>query len=173
MSATTAAASDHIIVRPHPRFAPNLPASHSVKEQLHGTWRLVSWNVEQSDGELVSSPLGPDPLGWIMYHPDGRMCVALMRPDCPRFASNNLREATAEEIKSGFEGFIGYCGFYEVDEREHLVVHHLELSSFPNLVGTEQKRHFEFAGGRLILTTPHLTLFDETQIHRLVWQRLN
>jgi hypothetical protein len=29
-----------------------------------------------------------------------------MRSDLPKFASNNLMEATSEEIKSGFEGIL-------------------------------------------------------------------
>jgi hypothetical protein len=41
-----------------------------------------------------------------MYQRDGRMSVNIMRSDLPRFASNNLMEATSEEIKSGFEGIL-------------------------------------------------------------------
>jgi hypothetical protein len=48
-----------------------------------------------------------------MYQPGGKMCVALMRPDRPKFAFNNLMESTPEEIKVGFEGYLGYCGSYE------------------------------------------------------------
>jgi hypothetical protein len=36
----------------------------------------------------------------------------------------------------------------------------------------EQKRFFEFADDRLILKTPPLMVFGETQVHRLIWQRL-
>jgi hypothetical protein len=171
MSAATAVDSNHIAGRP--RAAPALLVSRSSGEQFQGTWRLVSWNIKKADGELTGSPLGSDPLGWIMYRPEGSMCVALMRPDRPQFASNNLMEATPEEIKACFEGYIGYCGTYEVNDRERLIIHHIELSSFPNLVGTQQKRHFELAGDRLILKTPPLTLLGEAQVHRLVWQRLN
>jgi len=116
--------------------------------------------------------LGPDPLGWIIYQPGGRMCVELMRPDRPNFASNNLMEATPEEVEAAFEGYVSYGGSYEVNEQERFVIHRIELSWFPNLVGTEQKRFFEFAGDRLTLRTPPLTLLGEAQVHRLIWQRL-
>jgi hypothetical protein len=171
MSAGIAAGTDHIPA--HPRPAQALLVSRSSGEQFPGTWRLVSWNIEKAGGELTGSPLGQDPLGWIMYRPEGSMCVALMRPDRPQFVSNNLIEGTPEEIKAGFEGYIGYCGTYEVNDRERLIIHHIELSSFPNWVGTEQKRYFEFAADRLILKSPPLTLLGEAQVHRLVWQRLN
>ena len=69
------------------------PASPCVKEQFLGTWRLLSWKIEQADGELIDSPLGRDPLGWIMYQPGQYMSVALMRPNRPKFVSDNLVEA--------------------------------------------------------------------------------
>src|SRR5262249_34175282 len=122
MSAVTVAASDRIANREF--FLPNWRTSRSVKEQFVGTWKLVSWKIEQVNGELIDSPLGPNPLGWIMYQPGGFMCVALMRPDRPKFASNNLMEATTEEIKTGFEGYMSYCGSYEVNEKEFFIVHH-------------------------------------------------
>ena len=100
------------------------------------------------------------------------MSVVLMRSDRPKFASNNLMEATAEEVETAFEGYISYCGSYEVNEQEHFVIHRLQLSWFPNWVGTEQKRFFEFADDRLTLKTPPVTVLGEAQVHRLIWQRL-
>ena len=169
MSAVTVAASDHIATRGF--FASNWRSS-SAKEQFVGTWKLVSWKIEQADGELIDSPLGANALGWIMYQPGGHMCVAFMRPDRSKFASNNLMKATPEEIKAGFEGYMGYCGSYEVDEQERVIIHHLQLSWFPNLLGTDQKRYFEFSANRLTLSTPPLTVLGEAQVHRLIWERL-
>ena len=148
-------------------------ASRPVKERFFGTWKLVSWKIKWTNGDLTDSPLGPNAVGCIMYDPEGQVSVALMRPDRPNFASGDLTEATAQEIKSGFEGYIGYCGSYEINEEERFVIHRLRLSSFPNWVGTEQKRYFEFAGDRLTLRTPPLTILGEPQVHSLIWQRLN
>ena len=149
------------------------PASRSVKEQFFGTWRLVSWKIKRANGDLTDSPLGPNALGRIMYDPGGQVSVAFMRPDRPNFASNQLTDATLEEIKSGFEGYMSYFGSYEVNEQECFVIHRLHLSWFPNWVGTEQKRYFEFAGDRLTLRTPPLTFLGEAQVHSLIWQRLH
>jgi hypothetical protein len=170
MSAATAVASHRIAAREFP--APDQLVSRSVKEQFSGTWKLVSWKIEQANGELIDPPLGADPLGWIMYQPGGHMSVVLMRSDRPKFASNNLMEATPEEAETAFEGYISYCGSYEVNEQERFVIHRLQLSWFPNWVGTEQKRFFEFADDRLTLTTPAITVLGEAQVHRLIWQRL-
>jgi len=153
-------------------ISPKRSSCRSVEDKFIGTWKLVSWKVEQADGEVTDSPFGSNPLGWIMYQPGGRMCVALMRPGRPRFASNNLVDATPEEIKAGFEGYLAYCGSYEVNEGERFIIHHLEFSSFPNWVETDQKRYFEFIGNRLALKTPPVTVLGTVQVHSLTWERL-
>jgi Lipocalin-like domain len=171
MTAAAAAAPQRIAAPA--RLAPDQPAPRSATEQLSGTWHLVSWNIQQADGKLIDSPLGGDPRGSIMYDGRGHMSVALMRPDRPAFASDNLTAATPEEIVTAFAGYVGYCGSYEVDEQQRFVIHRIELSWFPNLVGTQQKRFFALAGDRLTLETPPLTLLGDAQVHRLVWQRLS
>jgi len=93
-----------------------------------------------------------------MYHPGGHMCGALMRTDRQKFASNNALAGTPEEVKAAFEGYVGYCGTYEVNEQQRFVTHRVQLSWFPNWLGTEQKRFFEFVGDRLTLKTPPWTL---------------
>src|SRR6516165_12816161 len=119
--------------------------------------------------ETANNPYGPTPSGWIMYHPDGNMCVAIMRPDRPKFVSNNAVGGTPDEIKAAFEGYFSYCGSYEVNKQEAFVIHRIQVSSFPNWLATEQKRFFEIAGDRITLSTSPITGFGGTEVHRLVW----
>ena len=141
-------------------------------QQLAGTWKLVSWKIDRGDGQLADSPYGANPSGWIMYHPDGHVCVTVMRTDRPKFAANSALGGTPEEIKAAFEGYAGYCGTYQVNARERSVIHRLDLSWFPNWIGTEQKRFFEISENRVTLSTPPITGFGGTQVHRLVWERM-
>jgi Lipocalin-like domain len=53
------------------------------------------------------------------------------------------------------------------------VVHHVELSLFPNWVGTDQQRLVELAGDRLILSARPLLLAGQLQVPRLVWERVD
>lgn len=144
----------------------------SAKDQLTGTWKLVSWKIDLGDGKLADSPYGASPAGWIMYHPDGHVCVMVARADRPKFVANSALGGTPEEIKAAFEGYAGYCGAYEVNTQERTVVHRLEHSWFPNWIGTQQKRFFEVSGNRVTLSTPPITGFGGTQVHRLVWERM-
>jgi hypothetical protein len=74
-----------------------------------------------------------------------------------------------EEVKSAFEGFQAYFGTYEVNDRERMVIHHVIGCSFPNWVGTDQIRFFEFSGKNLTLSTPPLSAAGMTVTMRLVW----
>jgi hypothetical protein len=52
-------------------------------------------------------------------------------------------------------------------------VHHVELSLFPNWVGTDQERSVELAEHRLILSASPLLLAGTQQVPRLVWERVD
>jgi len=143
----------------------------SSKEPFAGAWKLISLEQRRSNGE-VSYPMGQDAEGWIMYDGSGHMCVQLTRPNRPKFASNDFLKGTPEEIKSAFESYFAYCGTYEVNEKEGFVIHHIQLSLFPNWIGTDQKRFFEFSGDRLTLSTPPFQANGTQQTLRLVWERL-
>jgi hypothetical protein len=120
-----------------------------IREQLIGTWRLISvCAIRQSDGE-VKYPFGKRSVGQLMYDSIGNMSVVIMRPERPRSSINDKFQATAEEIKSAFEGFEAYFGAYKIDEEKEIVIHHIEGSSFPNWEGTAQTRFVELSGNQL------------------------
>jgi hypothetical protein len=62
------------------------------------------------------------------------------RPDLPKIASNNPSTPTPEEAKAIVGGAIGYFGTYTVDEANKTITLRIEASSFPNQLGSEQKR---------------------------------
>jgi len=140
------------------------------KEQFVGTWKLVSSEFRRSDGE-VTYPMGRNASGMLMYDASGHMSVQIIRPDRPAFASGDQLKGTLEEIKSAFEGCVAYFGTYEVNEKKGTVTHHVEGSSFPNWVGTDQRRFFEFYGNRLTLSTPPAPFGGEHVTALLVWER--
>ena len=60
----------------------------------------------------------------------------------------------------------------EAFERDR-VIHHVELSLFPNWVGSDQQRWVELAGDRLTLSASPLLLAGKPQVPRLVWERVD
>ena len=139
-----------------------------VKDKFPGTWKLVSFEAWTADGR-ASYPLGPDPTGVLMYDASGHFAGQVLRAGRVRFASDNMRNGTEEEVLSAYLGYIAYFGRYEVDEAEAVVTHHVEGSLYPNWMGGVQTRHFEFAGNGLILSTPPSPAGGRT--FKLVWDR--
>ena len=58
------------------------------------------------------------------------------------------------------------------NEEEGTVTHHLEGSLFPNWVGTDLKRFFEFSGNQLKLSTLPMPMGGQQVTGVLLWERL-
>ena len=110
-----------------------------------GTWKLVSIKTREADGRVFKRGRRS---GYIMYGDDGYMSVALMKEDRPKFASGDIGGGTVEEKVAAVEGYMSYCGWYEV--KDDRVVHHIEVSLFPNWVGVKQARAIAPAAGSSI-----------------------
>jgi hypothetical protein len=94
-----------------------------------------------------------------------------MNPDRPLFLSGDLLKGAPEEIKAAYEGYTAYFGTYEVNEQEGTVTHRVRGSLFPNWVGQEQKRFFEFSGNGPALKTPPIRAAGAMVTGILVWER--
>src|SRR5215470_16946423 len=147
-------------------------SSQDLRNKFIGTWKLVSAEAQQPDGKVVPYRYEAGAIGYIMYDATGHMAVQLMQPNRPRFASGDVDKGTPEEIKAAFDGYGAYCGTYEIHEAEGFVIHHVEGSLFPNNVGTEQKRFFEFSGDKLILKPPSRQVGGQQVSPRITWQRV-
>ena len=137
---------------------------------LIGTWRLISWETRSVDGQKISYPLGKDAVGYIMYNEDGYMFVAIMRPNRVRFAAGDLLGGSTEEKTQAVDTYVSYCGRYEFNGGT--VIHHVDLSLFPNWVGVEQERLVELRGNRLTLSTHPILLGGMQQTAHLIWERV-
>lgn len=142
-----------------------------IKEQLVGTWKLLSFKSQTSGGQVVY-PFGEDAIGLLTYDVAGHMSAQLMRANRPSFVSHDPLKGTPEEFKSALTGMLAYFGTYSVNEEEGMVIHHLIGSSFPNWENKDQKRYLNFSDGALILSTPPITAGGQSITSRLIWQRV-
>ncbi len=140
-----------------------------VQNRFVGTWRLVSWENRSTDA--ITYPFGQDAVGYIMYNEDGYMFVAIMTTNRPPFVSGDILGGSLKEKAAAAETLISYCGTYEI-QRDR-VIHHIEVSSFPNWVGVDQERIFEFKENRLVLSTLPLLVGGKQQTAHLVWERVS
>src|SRR3979411_1460167 len=68
----------------------------SLREQLIGTWTVVSWEQKKGDGTKLEL-YGANPTGIAFFDAGGRYIITVMRSDRAKYASNTLRQGTAEE----------------------------------------------------------------------------
>src|SRR5215831_409154 len=104
----------------------------SLKDQLVGTWALVSWEQMNPDGSKLQR-FGANPKGINVFDANGRVYVMYARPDLPKIVFVIPSPPTPEEAKAIVGGAIGYFGTYTVNEADKSLALHLEGSSFPNL----------------------------------------
>ena len=141
-----------------------------VRDNFVGTWRLVTSEFTRSDGRVMY-PYGKDAIGMLIYDEHGYMSAQVMRPDRPIFSSGDIVKGTPEETKVAFDGFVAYFGTYKVNTEEGTVTHLIRGSHFPNWVGREQKRFFEFSGNRLTLEMRHKSATGRLVTGIFVWER--
>jgi len=114
-------------------------------------------------------PFGRTPAGRLVYTPDGFMMVMLMTPRRRSGASGQVFEASARERAEAAKGFLAYSGRCEVSQGK--VVHRVDLSLFPNWVGSSQVRSFELKGGRVTFRTRRFRVRGRYQTAALSWRR--
>jgi len=150
-------------------FAKNSKAS--LHQQMVGTWKLVSIQAQYPDGRLDSDPdLGPHALGYLIYDSGGHMCAQLMNPD--RFDWRNPPNANPAEAKAAIDGYEAYCGSYEVQERDGLVIHYRELALVPNQARSSVQRHVSFVGNHLVIKLVDKARSGQPLKYTLTWERV-
>ena len=140
-------------------------AADQVRNRLLGGWSLVSWEILDAAGH-TTYPLGRDAIGQLLYDAQGRVSAQLARRDQPKFNDDDWQKGSTEEKATAWGNYFGYFGSFTIDEPAHTVIHCIEGSWFPNLVGTEQRRVYRFERDRLILNAS--TTWGEV---RIVWKK--
>jgi len=94
-----------------------------------------------------------------------------MRPDRPAFASGEQGAGTPDEIRGAFSACVAYFGRCDIDEETRTLVTHVEGSLFPNWIGGDQVRTYEFRGDRLVLRPPTRIADGQMITSELAWER--
>ncbi|TMR05699.1 lipocalin-like domain-containing protein [Actinomadura soli] len=147
--------------------APPGPAPEAVR----GTWRLVTYVVENEHGELIDEPLGPDPHGLLVYTPEGRVVVHLMADGREMCGSARPVDCPPDRKLAAYDSHLSYAGSYRLTGDR--VFHHVSISSFPDYVGTELERTLRLDGDRLMLKSTPQVVRGQVRIAVLRWSREN
>ena len=109
-------------------------------------------------------------MGFVLYSAERWMTAVLMAADRPNFVSGDILSGTDEERVAAFATSSAYAGGWSVEDGH--VVHRLEAATFPNWVGTVQRRPYEIDGDDLRLFPPRLLMDGRMRRSELFWERL-
>jgi Lipocalin-like domain len=123
----------------------------TVKRQIFGVWTVVSV-VNEADGKRTE-PYGANPKGQFIFTADGYFSTNIIRPDRPKFVSNNRTTGTPDENKAAVQGSNGSFGTYEISSDGSLTLQ-IVGSTFPNWDGTKQKRLASIKDDEITWTNP-------------------
>lgn len=138
-------------------------------EDLTGRWELVTFAQNYDDGRQVL-PMGEGPQGIIQYTQDGFMSCIISRSNRENFTTGGQWNASDAEKASAYNSMLSYAGRYTLDDG--FVTHLVDLSLFPNWVGGQQKRHYQFdQQGQLSLTARLEENTPEARTALLLWKR--
>jgi lipocalin-like protein len=140
-----------------------------VDNDIAGTWHLISWELHDDRGH-VSYPMGRQPDGRLMYTQDGFMCVLITGRDRRRTVPGDAALGIPDATITAARRSISYAGTYE--RTGDAIVHHVELSTFPDWNGTDQHRLIAWRDGHLVLYTPPSLVGGKQQAAYLTWERL-
>ena len=110
-----------------------------LKDQLVGTWTVVSWEQTNKDGGKQQD-FGSNPKGVASFDANGHFFVMFARPDLPKIASPDRTKVSPQEAQAINVGSIAYFGTYTLDEPSKTVSLRIESSTYPNQLGAEAKR---------------------------------
>lgn len=136
--------------------------------RLVGTWFLDEAYALGAQGERLFDLYGAEPSGVIHYGPDGRMQVLITHAGRTRL-DGDRQAAPAPQMAAAYKSCIGYAGTYQVDG--DCVLHHIDISTYPNWCGTVLKRYLSFDEDAAVLVTPVQMQDGVPTVLKLVWRR--
>ncbi|BFI61159.1 lipocalin-like domain-containing protein [Yersinia pseudotuberculosis] len=142
-----------------------------INNRFIGSWSLISQHFILPDNS-IHYPMGQNMLGRINYEKQGTMAAQLYCGDRAKFATEDWLQGSDSEIKNAFLTALTYFGHYYINEEQGTVTHTVEGCLFPNWVGSQQIRHYQFEEDRLTLRTPPLQMNNSSLVGVLIWQKV-
>lgn len=141
----------------------------SVKDEIVGTWKLLSIFYRDREGNKVNL-YGENPNGILMYDKHGYMNAQIGNSMREKMSSAALSGGDDAEKLKAFNTFMAYYGKYY--EREPgMIIHEVEACLIPNWEGQEEIRFCKIAGDLLYITTPETTIDSIDTVIEVVWKK--
>jgi hypothetical protein len=141
-----------------------LPATaqhKSLKEQVIGTWHIVSVEEVYPDGR-IDRPWGPNMKGAVSFAPQGKVLLMIIGGDLPNPAGKP--QESARQV-------VAYFGTYSVDEGAKTITYTAERATIPAFDGLTRKATVTVTGEELRQSSAPVTGPQGTFTPQLVMRR--
>lgn len=145
----------------------------SIKNEIIGSWKLLSYIEVPIDGIDSNFPVGKCPKGILIYSPDGYMSVQITADSSQFFVSEDRMIASNEELRNRLRSYIAFSGRYLVDNDAACVIYHIETSLFPNWEDSKVVRKLDFENDVLYQKTLEPISSNGQLVHAyMTWQKV-
>ena len=128
----------------------------------------MSYARIDSESGASAEVMGKHPEGRLTYTGEGYMHALMMPDGRAEFPSGDVF-GTDEELLAAAGHFVAYCGRFEV--KDDAILHHADLSFYPNWVGKAMVRKAKLDGNRLTLTSEKQVRSGRQSTAVIVWER--
>lgn len=137
--------------------------------KIIGVWELISF-YQYSENKTKTYPFGENAKGYLIYTNNSYMSVNIMRQHRANYnTSGDIMNGTIKEKVIAVEGCTSYAGRYKIIKDK--IIHQIDISLVPNLIGSKLERKFTIVGNQLKLTTPEFFVNRALQQAELIWKR--
>ena len=144
----------------------------SLKNEIIGTWKLLSYIEVPVGGEEYLFPLGKNPKGILIFSPDGYMSVQISVKNPLKYDSEDRFSATDDRIAARSKEYIAFTGKYKTDNVLSHVIYNIETALNPNWEGVKQVRKLDFEGDILYQKSVEPISSKGQMVHAyMTWQR--
>jgi Lipocalin-like domain len=119
----------------------------TLKQQLVGTWMIVSWEIAPANGTKQQTA---NPKGILMFDAGGRYALVTAPAGRPKFKTAS--QPTTEELLAATKNFAASNGTWSISEADKILTMRFETAVVPDNEGTDLISSVSIAGDELKLT---------------------
>lgn len=141
-----------------------ISSSSQAEPSVVGTWKLISFVVEDLATGSKTALLGEHPKGYLIYTPEGRMMMLAVH-------ETRSPAKTDEDRVNLHKNMYAYSGRYTVAGDK--VTHHVDISWNEAWTGNDQVRDFQIQGDILTIKSAPAknAITGKESVSTIVWER--
>lgn len=143
-----------------------------LKNELIGSWNLLSYIEVPLDGVDSLFPLGKSPKGTMFYTSDNKISLQISAEEREQFADDDRFSTDILSLASSARTYIAFSGTYRIQSKLPIISYRITTSLFPNWEGKDIDRSFDLEGDVLYVKTVKPILSNGVLVNAyMTWQR--